>query len=323
MSNISNITGISLPLAVWLCADGYDFNPGDEKAISVTALMKPVRQILLKERLRKEDRDTIDVADLIASRTGHAIHDSIEKAWVQDYKSAMRALGYPQKLIDNIRVNPTEPLKEGEIPIWVEQRGYKTFMGYKITGKFDQVFDGELNDTKSTSVYTYLLGSKDEDYCLQGSLYRWIHPDKITSDYININFFFTDWQRSRARQSNDYPQQRLLTHRVNLMSIQETEAWVRNKLLTLEKYADAPEEELPFCTEKELWRSDPVFKFYLNPKKTSGRATKNCETMQEALEYKASKGGKGVIIETPGKVKACSYCAVFNICKQKDQYEID
>ena len=59
-----------------------------------------------------------------------------------------------------------------------------------VSGKYDLVLDGQLSDYKSTSVWTYIYGSKVEDYIKQGSIYKWLSPDKITSDYININYIF-------------------------------------------------------------------------------------------------------------------------------------
>lgn len=319
---ISNVTGVSLPVAVWLASDDYDFSPGS-KSISVTSLLKPVRQILLRERLTPEDRKTPDITDFIASRLGHSIHDGIERAWVNNYPKAMKLLGYSDDVIDRVRINPTvEEVRASNsiIPIWFEQRAERDILGYTLSGKFDLVIDGELHDFKSTSVYSYILGSKDEDYRLQGSLYRWIHRDKITSDTITIQFFFTDWQRSRARQDPKYPQQRVHEHVVELMSIEETDQWIRGRIKELEAAADLPEDQLPFCSDKDLWRSEPKYKYYANPEKTSGRSTKNFDSLHEANAYK-TKQGKGVVITVPGQVKACGYCPAFPICSQKDLYE--
>ena len=330
MSYLSNITGISLPLAAWLAGDEYDFHANGQKAISATSLLKPVRQILLRERLTPETAQTPDVTDRIAARLGHSLHDSMEKIWVTgQYREALATLGYPQKLIDRIVVNPSEHdlrTRNDIIPVWVEQRGSREIMGYRISGKFDLVMDGELNDYKSTSTFTYTKGGKDEDYCLQGSIYRWIHRDKITSDYIHINFIFTDWMRSRAKQSPDYPQQRVLTHRVKLMSIQETDTWIRNRLRALEEHADLDEPDLPFCTDKDLWRGETTWRYYSDPKKAldpNAKSSKNLTSLAEAQAHMASKGGKGAIVEKPGSPKACGYCPAFPICSQKDLYEHD
>lgn len=320
MGKITNITGIGLPLAVWLASDDYDFHPGQERAISATSLLKPVRQILLKERLTETTRDVPDVSDFIASRLGHSVHDGIESAWKRHYQTAMTKLGYSDKTISRVRINP-ETLEEGDIPVYLELRGSRKFKEYSISGKFDMVVDGELNDFKSTSVYTFIKGSKDEDYCLQGSLYKWIHADKITSDHITINFIFTDWQRAMAKSDPNYPQQRVLEHRVKLMSLEETEKWIDGRIRELEAHADLPEEKLPFCSDKDLWRTPTVWKYYSNPQKTDGRSTKNFTEKAPAYAFMAEKGGKGVVIEVPGVVKACGYCPAAPICTQKDLYE--
>jgi hypothetical protein len=315
---ITNVTGIDLPLAVWLAADDYDFVQ-DGQSISATALLKPVRQILLKERLTRKTRTTPDVADFIASRLGHSIHDGIEKAWKNNYRLALKLLGYPDQLIERIRINPTEE-EDGIIPVWLEQRSAREIKGYRISGKFDMVLEGALHDFKSTSVFAYTNGSKDEDYILQGSIYRWIHQDKVTEDQMTIQFIFTDWQKAMARSSNTYPQQRVMPKRFDLLSLAETEAWILNKLEALEAAAELDEADLPRCTDKDLWRGETVYKYYSNPEKVGGRATKNFDNLAEANAFAATKG-KGIVVTVPGQVKACSYCPAFPICTQKDEYE--
>lgn len=317
---LTNVTGISLPLAVWLATDGYDFTAVG-KSISATSLMKPPRQILLKERLTETTTDVPDVSEFIASRLGHTIHDGIERAWTDGYKDALRKLGYPEQIISKVEVNPEVPTPGG-IHVWLEQRSSKQIMGYTISGKFDMVLEGVIQDFKSTSVYTHMLGSKDEDYCIQGSIYRWLNPDKITEDHINIQFIFTDWSKAMSRSNPNYPQQRVLEHSVELMSLKETEAWIRGRITNLEKHADMPEEDIPHCTDKELWRSDPVHKYFSNPDKTDGKSSKNFKILHDATAYQGEKG-KGVVISIPGKVKACSYCPAFNACTQKDLYDHD
>ncbi len=316
---LTNVTGISLPLAVWLASDNYDFTPGD-KSISATALLKPVRQILLKERHTEKSREIPDVSDFIASRLGHSIHDGIEAAWTNNYVKAFKSLGYPDDMIELIRVNPTE-VEEGTIPVYLELRGEREFAGYTISGKFDMVLEETLQDFKSTSTFSYTSGSKDEDYRIQGSIYKWIHQDKITADYINIQFIFTDWARYRAKQDPKYPQQRVLEHRVELMSLEETEEWIKGRIDELEAAADLDEVDLPECSEKDLWMQPTRYKYFNNPLKTDGRATRVFDNLAEANKLKAEKGGKGVVITVPGLVKACGYCGGFNLCTQKDRYE--
>lgn len=72
-------------------------------------------------------------------------------------------------------------------------------------GKFDIVTEGLLQDVKSTSTYTWVKGGRDEEHRLQGSMYRWLHDDKITEDVIRINYIFTDWMKALATSQENYP----------------------------------------------------------------------------------------------------------------------
>lgn len=322
---ITNNHGISLPVAVWLLHDDYD-HINEPNYISATSLLKSTKQLALSQRVKGAQREA-DLADMFAARFGHAVHDGVEKAWRMSGKSAMKKLGYPEHIYDNIVINPTEEelrASNAIVPVWIEQRSFREIeingVVYKIGGKYDQVIDGRLFDFKTTSVYTYLLGRKDEDYSWQGSIYRWLNPNLITSDHIYINFFFTDWQKAQARQNPNYPQTKTLEYPVELKSIQETEHWIRTKLQELSRSWNLPEEQLPACNDKELWRSSPQYKYYKDPAKTDGRSTKNFDSMGAAQTFMTQQGGKGIVKTIPGEVKACEYCAAFDICQQKDQY---
>ena len=317
---ITNTTNISLPLAVWLANDEYDY-VNKPNYISATTLIRPIKQTILSRRILSKDR-VMDVSDFLASSLGTAIHDSIEKAWSTKAGPILKSLGYPEKVADRVVVNPTEEqLKQDIIPVYVEQRHMKEIDGYIVGGKFDMVLEERLKDYKTTSVWSYIFGNKDEDYSLQGSIYRWIRPDIIKDDYTDIQFIFTDWQRSAAKQKPDtYPQQRVLEYPVKLMEIVDTEKWIRARLRELSRYMNLPEDQIPPCTDKELWRSETVYKYYADPNKTE-RATKNFST-QLAANAHLNEKGKGIVIPVAGEVKACAYCAAYDICKQKDAYNV-
>lgn len=314
----ANTTGLPLSLAVFLATDHYDHS---NAGLSATALLKPVRQTVLTRRLPPEENIT-DVADLIPSSLGTAIHDGIERAWTGDVQATLKKLGYPQKIAERIRVNPPrdEPLEDGVIPVYLEQRLFREIDGVTISGKFDFLAEGRLEDFKSTSTFAWTNGTKDEDYVLQASIYRWLDPELITADTMAINFIFTDWMKARAMADRNYPQQRMVQKVYKLMSLQETEAFIRGKLRDLDRANQLPEEELPRCTDKELWRSAPKFKYYKNPDTAAkgGRSTKNFDNAHDAYKRLADDGHKGTVVEVPGQVKACLYCRAYPICSQKD-----
>lgn len=323
---ITNKSDISLALAVWLVDDDYDYVKGISKYISATTLMKPLKHIILPKRLPPGLVET-DVEDFISRKLGSALHDSIENAWTKRYARNLSLLGYPDSVIDRVLVNPTHEefiSKNDAIAVYLEQRLYREFQGFTIGGKFDLVTEGIIQDNKSTSAYSWVFGGKDDDYKLQMSLYRWLDAAqphrKITEDYGQINFIFTDWQKVQAKSNPAYPQSRVEKKAIPLMSLKETEEWVLHKLNAIEKNQEADETQLPDCTADELWQSEPKYKYYADATKTDGKSSKNFDNANDARAFQASKGGKGIVKTFPGSPKRCGYCEVFPICSQKDRY---
>lgn len=310
-----NVSEVPLSLAVFLATDHYDYDP-DPNTISATALIKPLRQIILSSRITPEE-SLNDLTQMVASRMGTAIHDGIERAWKDNYQVAMQHLGIPMKVIEQIKINPSpEEAKEG-IPVYLEQRFKRPLGKYTISGKIDFLAEGELEDFKTTSTFTAMNNTMDDKYILQGSIYRWLRPDLITSPRMKIQFLFTDWSGAKAKADPKYPQKRFMTRVFDLKSLNETESFIRQKLTAIEENWDKPEEEIPPCSDEELWRSEPVFKYYKNPEKTA-RSTKNFDTHQEAMIRFIEDGRVGLVKEVPGQVMACKYCSAFALCTQKD-----
>lgn len=318
---LTNNTGISLSLAVWLAEDTYDHN-ADPKYLSATGLLKPTRQIILKARAPYNEIER-DISQDVASSSGTAFHEAIERSWKNNYAKSLLKLGYPKDIIERIAINPTE-LKPDTIPVYMEIRSVKEISGYKVGGKFDFVGEGILEDFKSTGVYSYMQGNKDQDYILQGSIYRWLNPEIITSDVMKIQFIFTDWSKLRSMIEKDkgYPQQRVLTHKLKLMSIEDTEHWIKEKIADITKFLKVPEDQLPECTREELWQKPSVFSYYKDPNKRT-RATRNFDAYNLAYERYILDGSVGVIVEKKGQVRACEYCGGFDLCTQKDAYIAD
>lgn len=330
----TNLSNISLEMAVWLLNDEYDYIK-DANYISATALMKPLRHIVLPSRVPEGTRPVPDVEDLIASALGHSLHAAIERAWENGrHKRALRLLSIPESVIDRVLVNPTpEQLAAVKDPIavYIEQRAKRQItvngVTYTVGGKFDMVCEGSLRDTKSTSVWTWIYGGKDDDYRLQGSIYRWLNPDKVTEDFIRINFIFTDWSRrdSISQAGRGYPEKRVMHKDIQLLSAEETESWIRGKIAQVIQHQDTPEPKLPECTPDELWMSDPKYKYYADPAKATqqgARSTKNFDSLAEANQHMGEKGC-GVVATVPGIAKRCGYCPAFTICTQKDKLNHD
>lgn len=327
MKRITNNHGVDLPIAVWLLTQGYysgaDIAPEGE-LISVTTLMKPTRQLIL-ERQVDYDQEEMDVSELYSSRMGHGIHDSIERAWTEgNWQQAMRRLHYPQSVIDQIKINPDpESLGEDDIPIYLEQRRFKEIGGIVLTGQLDFSINGAYRDTKTTSVWSYLSDDKDKDYILQGSMYRYIMPEIITKPQMRIEFIFTDWSRALSKSVPNYPAIKGAHKEYPLMSMEDTEQWILEKIDHIKKNAKHTknQDKLVRCTDKELWKSDDVYSYYAKPEtaKAGGRPQKKFKSRTEAEQHRAEKG-KGVVVVTPGEPKRCEYCPAFSVCEQRKEY---
>lgn len=312
----SNTNNISLALAVFLASDDYDY---EANVISATSLMRSTRQYLLAKRIPSSERVT-DISSVVSSRMGTAIHNAIEQSWLDNPGKKLEILGYPKRVYDNIMINPSPDELAANvkgIPIYMEQRSYAEVLGYRISGKFDFVGEGKVQDFKSTSVWNYMNQTNKLNYILQLSIYRFLNPTIITKDTALIHYIFTDWSQAAARTTKGYPANRVLTQELKLMSLSETLKYIQQRLTAIKRYSATPEQDLPLCTPEELWRKDTVWKYYKNPEKTS-RSTKNYDNQRDALLHFNKDGSVGIVKEVLGQAVACKYCSAFSICTQKD-----
>ncbi len=317
---ITNSSNISLPMAIWLAADNYNL-AAHPNVISATGLLKPLKSIILTQRILKAQLENdVDLQDLIAARLGTAIHTAVELAWANNLESALIAMGFPKKARELIKVNPKLPLDPEKHNVFIEQRNQKEIEGMIVSGQYDFVENGRVKDIKSTSVYTWIHDSKTEDYCWQGSIYRWLNPEIITDDYIDIEFLFTDWKAMESIRDKSYPPRRIMSRSIPLKSLAETEQFIRKTIQNLKNYKDKPQHEIPPCTSKELWQKPKTYAYFR--KVNNKRATKTYKTdeYQQALDRMVSDGSTGHIETRPGSVKFCNYCTALPICKQAESY---
>ena len=269
----------------WLEYDTYDY---DENAISATTLMQPARAYALKKQ-NWEDLE-VDVSDMIASRYGTAIHDSVEKVHLPGCKQ--------------------------------EERLRKAVKNRIITGKYDilkqiAADQWQLIDVKSTSVWTYIYGSKDEDFKKQLSIYRWLAVQNgyNTIQKAKIWMIFTDWSATKAQNTEGYPKTRLVIKDIELMGDDQTLSYIGRRIDALNKAALQEQKDMPMCTDEELWAQDDVWQVMKEGRKTS---MKNCSSEEEAEEWIGSKQDKTGISThlRKGGVKRCKYCTARKFCTQ-------
>jgi len=324
-THITNNENVSLLLAVWLATNEYNISD-DPKVISATTLLKPLRQIVLAKQNMGADK-TMDVMAMVPSRMGTAIHDSVEKSWenIDNVKEIIKSMGISTDIVDRIVINPEGVVPDDAIPIYIEQRKEKAINGWTISGAFDEVMDGRVYDIKITSVWTHIFVSNDLKYIKQGSIYRCINPKLITDELLQIEHIFTDWSGVKARADAKYPQARILSKQLELMSVVDTHKFITDKLKSIDKYMLITDQsKIPECTDEELLREADKYKYYA-PKKDGTisyvRATKVFDDYELAYAHKLAKG-TGEVIEVKGGVKACKYCAVRELCDQHKELKV-
>lgn len=320
MTVYTNYNNVPLALAVWLAADhGYDLKRSSH-VVSATSLMKPLKSLILGSRVAEMPSEDIrvDLSSLIPSRLGTAVHAAVEVAWMHNREQALHELGYPDSVIEKIRINPDTP-GDPRFDIYLEQRTSKAVGNWVVSGKFDLVENGRVKDVKTTKVYNWVKGSNDEKYKLQGSIYRWLNPDIITDDFIDVLMLFTDWSPLKVKADPDYPSQNILTRTLPLLSIAETERWIINQIAKIEASWDLHQNDLPDCTPSELWMNPAKFAYYRNPK--SAKAFRVLDTAQEANALKAQENYPGSkIVARMAEPKFCKFCNGRPICLQAEGY---
>jgi len=306
MKNIDTI-GYPKHIAEWLMNDEYDYVEG---TISATALLKPARIHALTKR--HWDEIQIDIQHLESSKIGNAVHDSLEKAPMSNVLLKEKRF-YAE--VDGIKLSgkPDLILKSDKI----------SFNGRDVALPFDRI--GNLKDYKTTKTWKFIFGSSDEDYIKQLSVYRYImfRNGIYLDDKGEIDFFFTNWIKQKAinEQKLSY---KIRLHRktFSLMTTDDTENWIQERLSIFKSVESLNDNDLPECIQKELWFDEDK---YAVMKGSNIKAARVLDTEKDAENYidylldaKPKLKKKDMkIIKRPGQAKRCNpYCPVRRWCNQ-------
>lgn len=273
--NFTNKYNLPNELISWIKTDEYDYQQG---VISATTLLQPARAYALKKN--NYDKLQVDLTNIVSSRIGSVIHDSLAECVAID---------------------------EGRGD-FKEKRFYVQVSGRKISGKIDLFLNHTVKDYKTTTVYKYL--KKDfKDYVRQLSIYRYILVKNglTVNDFGCIYFLFNDWSKKDLNKDG-YPQSKILQQKLQLMSVDDTEKFIIDKLNEF----DSALFKLPECTSEQLWQTETTYAVMKNL--DAARAIRVFATKHEAEQF--NDGKLNVIVERKGVAKRCEYCSVYPICQQ-------
>ena len=203
--------------------------------------------------------------------------------------------------------------------------------GKTLSGTPDLLEGKKLSDWKNTSVFTMIYKSRMESWAAQVNAYRLLFLKYgFEINELEIIAKFRDWQRSKARYDDSYPQHGAAVIPMPLWPIERTEKYINDRVALLEAHKNTPDSDLPECTADERWQSETVFKCMKgNNKKSSKNFKKSKDNITEGqLGYITEKDAKEAaqkyceekkltLLEVKGESRKCSdYCYACQFCSQ-------
>lgn len=277
-----------------------DYQP-KEKQYSVTTILNPTRQIILRRRHNNEINQ--DCSDLIWAMFGTAFHSILENSKAGENQLQEEYLKQELSCLD--------PLLEG----------------YYLSGKADllDVDNKKIIDYKTTSSFKFV--KKDfEDYRLQLLIYAWLFTKigyKVNKGEIVA--LLRDWNRSKAQFDKDYPQLQVQTieFKFTKKDFDFIEKYIKDRFLELKKYEDVADDELPECTMEERWATPEI---YAIKKIGNKKAIKLHEDKKEAIEHLNNLNAKynneyEIEVREPVDGRCENYCSCNQFCSYyKNKY---
>lgn len=287
----------NLPQAmVDIIDNDYDLSKADPKRISITTLINPPIQRLLKVRHWEEIEE--DVSDYIWLITGSAYHYILSK--IEDNKEKSK-----HRLI------------EEKIEVKVDD--------ITIVGKLD-LFDNVLKsveDYKITSVWSVKFGDH-EDWEKQCNCYAWLlRKCGFEVNKLYINAILRDWRKSERLKYDDYPNIPFKRIEVKLWSFEQQQAYVESRVKLYKDQSDLPTEKLPICSDSERWKKEDSYAVYKGTNKTASRVLEDAMKAEDWILSNQKKGETYKVVKRPGiDLKCTEYCTVCTFCSYyKENYE--
>jgi hypothetical protein len=299
----------------------YSGNPPREGKLSTTTVIGPLRKAILA--IKFPDSGTEDVANLMASSKGTAMHEGLTQAlnaYSKEHYDTMSDLG---SKLDN--------LEKSELGYICEQRVEREINGWKISGEFDVLTpDKVIKDFKFVSNYNIKKLIEDREklqsewsleemyikvptyfkFVAQLSIYKFLlnHPE--VKHYGSILFSLnngSDMGKYTIDQEVTFP----------LRPMEEIDEYLFNQIQTIKDHL--ANDTIPLCSDEERGYKPGEWKLQRigsTGKPATVRGSK-CTSAAELSEFIRAKGKPGdVEVITPPKYMLCEYCKFKQVCDQ-------
>ena len=280
---LTNRTGLPAAL-VKATSVGMRGSP-QQGRISVTELIAPPQVRALSQR--HWDEITEDVSDRIWAVMGTAVHQVMQHA-----------------AHDNT-------LSEERLVVEID--------GWQLSGipdLYEDVNGGTLSDWKNVSVWTIVHeGDGKPEWEQQVNCYRWLlerHGFPVV--HAQIIAFLRDWIIRKAVQEPDYPKEQERVIPVKLWSMEETENYIRGKIVLHQAAADGA---IAPCTSEEQWEKPTTYAVMKGLNKRASRVLDSETVAQQWAADNLKPTDKWRIETRPGEQVRCRYyCRVSQFCPQ-------
>jgi hypothetical protein len=314
---------LGLPQAVVDAVANDPYTRGDSD-ISVTQLIQPPYQ----RKLRQEVEIVEDASDKIWSMVGQIGHGILERAYPEAFeddgrfwikvKAFLTRLGLWEIVEDAIisrsgyeipaALTAFETYQKNGVV--AEHRLFMPVNGWTVSGQFDVIDHGCLQDYKFTSVWS-VIGETKQEWTQQLNLLRLlaIHHG-IDVPQLRIIAILRDWTKTKAKIDSQYPQQQVVPVDIDVWPLEYTKTFMLQRVIA---HQDA---NPPPCTDAERWKRDDVWAVM---KVNLKRAVKLHDTEQQAKNHVTELGKGHFIQQRPGEYVRCQdYCNVAHRCPQME-----
>lgn len=259
----------------------------DKLRFTVTTLSNPAYKYKLSKKYSDHPDMVVDVADYFLSFRGQMMHKALQD------------------------VGLSNAFQEPRIGLNID--------GVWLSGRPDIIVPRAIEDFKMKTVEAFWnLRDTVIDLEKQFNPYRYILTSVfgMPIERLTGHIFLMNWTIMKAKTEGNYPAKPHFEIDVPLWSLQDTLAYLKERI----NLFCLPIDKVPICTPVERWKRETVFAVR---KPGDKKATKNCDTEEQAKEYiqavNANKpDNKKVpyeIIEKPGvDVRCTRYCNVNRFC---------
>lgn len=269
------VDNVGLPKALLEAIRNDDYDRG-ECDISVTQLIAPPQIRYLKNKYK--GKITEEASDCIWRLMGQAVHTILERANSTDIR---------------------------------EERLYTDILGWRVSGKFDNLAleNGHLSDYKITS--TYAVKSPKPDWEEQLNCLAYLcKQNGYEVKELSITAILRDWNRFGRYKQKDYPKHNVAVIPISLWPTEKTVMYIEFKIAA---HQMADNGHVLKCSDEDRWHKPDEWALMAKGK---SRAIKLFKSEEQANQITLTKGQ--YIEFRPGEDKRCegNYCGVASVCPQ-------